>query len=1103
MSEAENIQRLRAIRGAYRGVATKLLKEVDDILTNASLTTDSGELKTKLNTLKQQIECKLTKLNEVDQKILGLCDIKDIGAEVAESEDIFAKVTSCIVRLESAVNKCEVLHATSGATSSIETPNIAQQQMATQVRAKLPKMTLQKFKGNVTNWKPFWESFKAAVHDNDSISKVDKFNYLHSHLEGSAARSVQGLTLTEANYEAAVAILEERFGRPQQIIAAHMDELLKLQPCSNERSSSIRFVYDKIRVHVRGLDSLGVTPDQYGSLLIPVVMSKLPNSLRLEVARRSTNEIWKIDELLETIRKEIEAREASDQVKLNDPKPPTFERTSKPGLSTAQALLAKDNTNTKILCVYCGELHYSASCDKIIGMQNRKDILRRDKRCFVCLRIGHVSRECANVTGCRKCGQRHHQSICILNNQPKPADPSREKRESPKEKRESPNPTNPDNRSENTTATMATSTSRKGKAVLLQTARCIPSNVNNTRSTGVRVLFDTGSQRTYVTNHLKSRLALKPMEKENLRLNTLGDDRIRKETCDVVKLSLRKGDGEKIDISALSFPVICSSLPLGVDVSAYKHIDGLNLADEFEGREHDSIDVLIGSDYYWCFITGETVQGDYGPTAVNSRLGWLLSGPVDSKATSSVGAYATNLIISGDTGKRYRSANEDDDLTSTLKQFWETESIGVRGNEDLSTNQLPESFLKNIKYTDNRYEVSNLPWKEERTDVKTDYNYCYNRLKSLQYRLKKEPELLDEYNNTIKDQLEKGVVEEVPPEELGSLTDHLLNGERSIHYMPHHAVVCKDKDTTKLRVVYDGSAKSDGEGHSLNESLETGPNFIPHLFDVLVRFRWNPVVISADIEKAFLTVGIDLNDRDMLRFLWLEDPQSLNSRIKHLRFCRLVFGLRPSPAILGATMFKHLNLYEDQYPELVELIRKSLYVDDFLSGGSDDNQAFDIYQKSKEIMSQGGFNLRKWQSNSCTLLESVNQFESDQHQLTGPVEGKVILEDETYAKSTIGPTTATEGKSVKVLGVNWNTGSHELFFKFDDLITFAKCLPVTKRSLLKLTAKIFDPLGLLSPFTIRLKTMFQILCCDKIDWDEELQGTAVNGFVRSSQIYSI
>jgi hypothetical protein len=111
-------------------------------------------------------------------------------------------------------------------------------------------------------------------------------------------------------------------------------------------------------------------------------------------------------------------------------------------------------------------------------------------------------------------------------------------------------------------------------------------------------------------------------------------------------------------------------------------------------------------------------------------------------------------------------------------------------------------------------------------------------------------------------------------------------------------------------VVYDGSAKSDSGGRSLSEFLETGPNFIPHLFDVLVRFRWNPVAISADIEKAFLMVGIDSSDRDMLRFLWLEDLERLNSKIKHLRFCRLVFGLRPSPAILGATIYQHLNSYQ-------------------------------------------------------------------------------------------------------------------------------------------------------------------------------------------------
>ena len=257
-------------------------------------------------------------------------------------------------------------------------------------------------------------------------------------------------------------------------------------------------------------------------------------------------------------------------------------------------------------------------------------------------------------------------------------------------------------------------------------------------------------------------------------------------------------------------------------------------------------------------------------------------------------------------------------------------------------------------------------------DVPTDYNYCYNRLRSLQCKLRKEPELLEEYNNTINDQLKRGVVEEVSPEDVGGVVNQASEEEKPIHYMPHHAVVRQDKDTTKLHVVYDGFAKSESKGRSLNEFLETGPNFIPHLFDVFVRFRWNPVAISADIEKAFLMVGIDPNDRDMLRFLWPVDPERLNSKIRHLRFYRLVFGLCPSPAMLDATIYQHLNLYQDRYPELIELIRKSLYVDALLSGGSSNSHTFEIYKQSKEIMSEGGFNLRKWSTNS-PVLQRVHQ----------------------------------------------------------------------------------------------------------------------------------
>ena len=142
---------------------------------------------------------------------------------------------------------------------------------------------VQKFKGDVTQWTTFWDSYKNAVHDNKDISTIDKFNYLKSLLEGSAACCIQGLPITEHNYDNAVELLQERFGKPQFIVAAHMDELIKI-PVASDKPGSLRFMFDKVNVHIRGLKSLGVASEQYGSFIIPMIMSKLPDDIRLRVA---------------------------------------------------------------------------------------------------------------------------------------------------------------------------------------------------------------------------------------------------------------------------------------------------------------------------------------------------------------------------------------------------------------------------------------------------------------------------------------------------------------------------------------------------------------------------------------------------------------------------------------------------------------------------------------------------------------------------------------------------------------------------------------------------------------------------------------------------
>ena len=228
----------------------------------------------------------------------------------------------------------------------------AQPESQNVVRNRLLKLSLPKFTGDVTKWNTFWDSFQSAVHRKEGISNIDKFNYLNSVLEGVAARTIQGLTLTEENYDATIKLLRERFGRIQQIISARMDHLLKVSPCCNDSPSSLRYVYDQICVHSRGLASLGVTSDQYGSLLTPIIMSKLPSEIRLQIARNSKDSVWKIDELLNVIKIEVEVREASEMTKTSeDRKSPQALGHSKRERAHKEERAAKSNVSFVETCI--------------------------------------------------------------------------------------------------------------------------------------------------------------------------------------------------------------------------------------------------------------------------------------------------------------------------------------------------------------------------------------------------------------------------------------------------------------------------------------------------------------------------------------------------------------------------------------------------------------------------------------------------------------------------------------------------------------------------------------------------------------------------------
>ena len=133
----------------------------------------------------------------------------------------------------------------------------------------------------------FWDSFEAAIHNNEQLSSIDKFNCLRTLLEGPAAAAVAGLTLTSSNYGEAVAILKKRFGNKQLIISTRMDMLMNLEGVSSGHNlKAIWELHNQVESHVRSLQSLGVPSSSFGAMLASVIMNKLPHELRLAVRRR-------------------------------------------------------------------------------------------------------------------------------------------------------------------------------------------------------------------------------------------------------------------------------------------------------------------------------------------------------------------------------------------------------------------------------------------------------------------------------------------------------------------------------------------------------------------------------------------------------------------------------------------------------------------------------------------------------------------------------------------------------------------------------------------------------------------------------------------------
>lgn len=187
-----------------------------------------------------------------------------------------------------------------------------------------------------------------------------------------------------------------------------------------------------------------------------------------------------------------------------------------------------------------------------------------------------------------------------------------------------------------------------------------------------------------------------------------------------------------------------------------------------------------------------------------------------------------------------------------------------------------------------------------------------------------------------------------------------------------------------------------------------------------------------------------------------------------------------------------MEQYLDSYPDTVRRLLQSTYVDDVIAGAASEDEAFDLYTQAKKILQRGGFNLRKFLTNSQQLQLRIDQAEKSRNQPKKIVEEECPhYLDETYAEATLRSNPGQGAGKQKILGVRWEPNSDQLILDVAELAQLAGTLEPTKRNVVSTIGRFYDPLGFLSPLIIKFKVLFQKLCESKIDWDQILTGELV------------
>ncbi|XP_052738126.1 uncharacterized protein LOC128198186 [Bicyclus anynana] len=786
---------------------------------------------------------------------------------------------------------------------------------------RLPKIDLPHFDGDYQHWLEFRDTYLSLIHNNKSISDINKFHYLRAALKGTAALTIQALDFSAGNYQLGWQLLTERYDNERLLVNNHIQNLFNIEPIQKESSHMLRNMVDITNKNLRALATLGQPTDHWDTLIIFIMTKKLDSITNREweeyrnglggspVLQQFIKFITSRADLLETLQDKYKHKGIIS----------TFSDTNK---NKAQVSYT-DNNQKAYKCPMCSQPHFIFSCEnfKKLDVASRIRKVSELNLCRNCLKPGHGFQFC-KLTHCKYCRMKHNTLL----------------HDSTKE------PTG-------TTIALSTGvtpTSHIQTFTLLCTAVVRVRDVNNKLHTA-RLLLDNGSTANFVTHSLSRKLNLlvKPVSSTVNGINSQSS--LISESCELVIESYY--GGYKETISCYMVAEITKYLPSSyIDVSHIPIPKNIQLADP-SFNVPSEIDILVGAEVFWNVLGLSVIDlGKHQPKLRDSKLGWLLSG-----------CLSNNNVHHKEVSNNFCHFVGQNDEAS-LTRFWQLDSVSSQHSMSLEERACEKIFKDTTRRDKDGRFIVTIPLKETPEVLGDSYNLAKVRFLSLERRLDRDLNLKNLYMQFIKEYIDLGHM---------TLTKNIKHTSNTPNiYFPHHGVL-RDSTTTKLRVVFDASAATSNK-KSFNSIQMVGPTIQDDIFSILIRFRSHKLVVSADIEKMYRTIYIEPNQRSLQQIIYRFHS---HEPLQTYTLNTVTYGTASAPYLATKCLVSLAD--ECKNVKVQHAIKHDFYVDDFLTGSDSIESLITVCKGVKDTLSSAKMNLRKWQSNSLDVLHAITDIESD------------------------------------------------------------------------------------------------------------------------------